>query len=293
METSRDKVRTPDRRAAGAFRTGRDHGQRQGLARVNPKDLVAVLQQFPEPFPDWLQQPSLRFDRARFFNSRTVYYPGSGNDGQPLSVCAQAHAAHAFVYVDYGVPLTDIRDRIHGIGDTGFRGYKVEHEEEVEQSVLHPGGWIPHIEWRELREQTERHIQPFALFAVFVRDDEHDRTHGPERFAVIFLGGDGFATYDALYCQADSTPAPFLVVLQDHAFGGNHDRFGAGGLLERVATKCGVLPEWLLAGAVGDRYEPWSGYRDIGAAPRPGGMHSIPRRLFLREQTSARGRRGL
>ena len=65
--------------------------------------LVATLQQCPESPPQWLQQPSPTFDRASFFGSRTVFYPGSGDDGQPVKVCARAHAAHAFIYVDYGV----------------------------------------------------------------------------------------------------------------------------------------------------------------------------------------------
>ena len=46
-------------------------------------DLIAVLQQDPEPFPEWLRELSPAFDRAAFFGSRTVYYPGSGADGQP------------------------------------------------------------------------------------------------------------------------------------------------------------------------------------------------------------------
>ena len=60
-------------------------------------DLVTMLKKCPEPLPEWLQKPALRFDRASFFGSRTVYYPGFGNDGHPVSICARAHAAHAFV----------------------------------------------------------------------------------------------------------------------------------------------------------------------------------------------------
>ena len=108
-------------------------------------DLVETLKQCPEPLPDWLRQPSLRFEREIFFGSRTVYYPGSGNDGQPVSICARAHAAHAFICVDYGVSMADIRDRVHGVGEHGFRGYEVEHEEKVEKSVLRPDGWTPHV----------------------------------------------------------------------------------------------------------------------------------------------------
>ena len=249
-------------------------------------DLTTVLQQSPEVLPEWLRQPSPGFDRARFFGCRTVYYPGSGNDGQPVSLCARAHAAHAFVYVDYGVSMSNIRDRVRGVGDPGFRGYRVEYEEEIKESVLRPGGWTPNVRSSELNKNADwsTNVRPFGLYVVFRRDEGYDDAHGPERFAVLFVGGDGHATYDALYCQDDGTPPPFLVVVQDHGFGGNNDSFGAGGLLERISRRCGVYPKWLLVGARGDSYEPWAGYRDTGDASELGGVHAVSRRLFLREE---------
>ena len=251
-------------------------------------DLVTALEQNPEPFPEWLRQPSPGFDRTSFFGSRTVYYPGSGSDGQPVRLCSRAHAAHAFVYVDSGVSMPEIRDRVRGVGDPGFRGYQVEHDEEVEESVLRPDGWTPHVEPSELKAGADRFadVRPFGLYVVFRRDEDHDAAHGPERFAMLFIGGDGHATYDALYCQPDGTPSPFLVVVQDHAWGGDYDRFGAGGLLENIACRSSVYPKYLLVGERGDRYEPWAGYRDTGATPEPGGTHGIPRRLYIREEAS-------
>ena len=102
---------------------------------------------------------------------------------------------------------------------------------------------------------------------------------------MLFVGGDGHATYDALYCQDDETPAPFLVVVEDYGFGANFSAFAAGGLLERIARRCDVLPKFLLVGPRGPvaSYRPWSGYSDTGAAPEHGGMHGRPRRLFRRE----------
>ena len=252
-------------------------------------DLVPALKQDPEPLPRWLRRPAPGFDRESFFGSRTVYYPGAGNDGHPVKLCARAHAAHAFVYVDYGVSISEIHDRARGVGDPGFRGYDVEHEEEIEESALRAGGWTPHVEPSELTNATYRlaSVAPFGLFLVFRRDEDHDDAHGPVRFAALFIGGDGHATYDALYCQNDGTPPPFIVVVQDHGFGGNYDRFGAGGLLECIASRCGVYPKRLLVGARGRSYEPWAGYRDTGAAPEPGGMHAIPRRLYSREKLCA------
>ena len=122
-------------------------------------------------------------------------------------------------------------------------------------------------------------VTPFSLFVVLRRKDELDDTHGPARLAMLFVGGDGFATFDALSCQDDGTQAPFLVVVQDHGFGGNYARFDEGGPLARIAQRCNVLPKWLL---VGRSSTAWAGFRDTGAVPECGGMHHTPRRLFRR-----------
>ena len=159
-------------------------------------DLITVLKQGPEPIPEWLREPSPEFDRATFFAARTVYYPGSGSDGQPVKLCARAHAAHAFIYVDYGVSMAEIRNSVRGIGDPGFRGYDVEYEEEVEESVLRPGGWTPHIEPSEPKKGADGFADatPYSLYVVFRHDEDYDDAHGPERFAVLFIGGDGQGT---------------------------------------------------------------------------------------------------
>ena len=253
-------------------------------------DLVTMLKKNPEQLPHWLRQPSSGFDRKSFFDGRTVYYPGFGNDGHPVSVCARAHAAHAFVYVDYGVSKETVSERVNGVGDPGFIGYSVEHEEEVSESDLRPVGWTPHLEQRELARVSYSfaNVTPYGLFMVLKRNEDRDDSHGPERLAILFVGGDGHATYDALYCQDDGTHPPFLVVVQDHGFGGNFSAFGAGGLLERIARRCDVLPDRLLVGARGkqERFQPWSGYQDAGAESEPGGEVGNPRRLFRREEAT-------
>lgn len=252
-------------------------------------NLIAVLSEDQEPLPEWLQQPEPPFDRKNFFGHRTVYYPGWGNDGDPVRVCAKSHAAHAFIYVDYGVPMGDIHNRVHKIADDGFLGYSVEREDELAEPVLRPGGWTPHVRPFELPEDYDDWIganEQFRLYVVLGREDDRDESHGPKRLAVLFIGGDGHATYDALYCQNDNTPAPFLVVVQDHGMGGNYSRFERGGLLEGIAAECNVYPKWLLVGSVdvnGHNYEPWDGYTDTWTAPDRQGAVGNPRRLYRRE----------
>ena len=235
--------------------------------------LVNALQQDREPFPDWLNQTAPKFNRSQFFGSRTVYYPGSGCDGHPVKLCSQSHAAHAFVYVDYGVSKEYITERL---GE--FKGYKPEPPEEVGESTLRPGAWTQHDEVRQDFEYPGRFASatPFALFVVLCREQGFDESHGPKRLAILFVGGDGFASYDALFCQRDGTPAPFLVVVQDHRRGGNFDRFDNGGILEQLASRSNVLPTWLL---VAEDSEAWTGFGDTLAEAE----HAQQRKLFLRK----------
>ena len=260
----------------------------------------------PEPLPEWLDGTDPpRFDRGAFFASRTVYYPGSGEDGHPLRLCNRSRSAHCFVYVDHGdeygqdafgqgllVPKHDpsgYRSRI--------RGYGLARWEPVPVDVLRPGGWTRNSSWpHRTRVELKRRRDlgrilgdrdTFAFFAVMDRMDGFGDGHGAPRLAILFIGGDGFALYDALYCQRDGTPPPFLATIQDHGFGGNWNRFGGDdprdsrdGLLERIARESGVLPEFLL---VGDSTRPWANYADTEAVAEPGGMHGHPRRLFRRE----------
>lgn len=245
--------------------------------------IIDVLQREPkETQPEWLYAHlPPRFNRHAFFGSRTIYYPGSGDDGQPVKLCALSHVAHAFVYVDQEYCWNTLVERLVD-QDRGFRGYKLVHDEDVSQNQLRPGDWTQHIKLEEVekfKSFRSSFANPFARFAVLERQGD-DENHGPWRIAILFICGDGFASFDALYCQEDDVPPPFLIVIQDHGFGGNYDRFDRDGLLERIACETGVLPEFLL---VADCSDPWSGYTGPESDPEPGGQHGNPRSLFRRK----------
>ena len=239
--------------------------------------IVEVLGNDREQLPEWLAGDNPpRFDREQFFASRTVYYPGCGFDGQPVKLCALAHAAHTFVYVDYMVTQEQIDDTLTC---AGFLGYKVTHGESISEEALWPEGWKPLHPEKYRGADRCRSFDPFRWFVIFDRQKSYGDRHGPQRLAILFIGDDGIASYDALYCQRDGTPSPFLVVVQDHGYGGNYDSFGRGGLLESIVRIRGIRPEYLL---VADETLPWSGYADTGVPAKLGGCHSFPRRLWRR-----------
>ena len=88
--------------------------------------LAGYLGREPVAMPAWLDSYGAGVDgpvdgaetlRA-ILNSRTVYYPGSGFDGGPVATFNTAHAAHAYVYVDDGLPEVNSADLDLGLVDT-------------------------------------------------------------------------------------------------------------------------------------------------------------------------------
>ena len=85
--------------------------------------IVDVLRLNPEKLPQWLPTDGpVRFERQTFFASRTVFYPGSGGDRQPVKLCALSRAVHSFVYVDQGVDQHAIPERPYD-AELGCQGY--------------------------------------------------------------------------------------------------------------------------------------------------------------------------
>lgn len=242
--------------------------------------------------PEWLARwkPGDRFVASDFLSSRVVYYPGSGcHDGQCFRVFGASHAAHCFIHVDYGIARERVIDRLAPGSRGALRGYRILDQRDLSVSDVAPSGWsLP----ADLLERGRRgaswvqgwmdsgHVAPYGLLHVFERADGFGDDHGPARIASIFFGADGIATYAALFCQPGRTCAPFAMLLQDHGFGGNYDRFGDGGLLHDIARRTRVLPRFVL----GERS--WAGYRRVSDEWSVGGYNYDRRFLFEFDATA-------
>lgn len=95
---------------------------------------------------------------------------------------------------------------------------------------------------------------------------------------MIFIGGDGIATYDALFGNKNMV-TPLAVVLQEHG-GGNYASFGRDSIMEEIAKNSGVYPELLLVGT--NCTEAWNGFYPANSPGILGGMYHEPRQLFCR-----------
>lgn len=244
--------------------------------------IYEYLRERSEKLPAWLD--SFRegddFPREDFFRSRIVYYPGSGTDGHAVKAFGSTHSAHCFIYADYMIAQTELEAQLDH-EHNGFRGYKTLLRKQLAVEDLVPLGWTCHLTASEAsrnRYLFSTIALPFGFLEILQRTPEYDENFGPRRLAILFLGADGVATYDALFCQQVQQPALFGVLLQDHGFGGNYNHFGQGGLMERIASRCDAMPEWLL---VARNTKAWNGFEQIhGLIAEPGGMHGHPRYLY-------------
>ena len=231
---------------------------------------INFLRNFAEPVPQWLRdfKPGQPFNYDDFASSRVAYYPGCGDDGHLIRVFNQSGAAHCFLMVDYGVSKEKLDLTLK---EEGFVGYSIIHDEYLNQDALMKS-WTPHftlkpsqIEWIAKWCKDE----PYARFIVYERESDFGLDHGAERFAVVFMYADGIATYDALFCQADSPKAPYCILIHDHGWGGNYDRFGKGGLMEQLHLKhAKSAPQWLFVNGEVQ----WKGYELV--------KESVPRSMW-------------
>ncbi len=238
------------------------------------------LRGYAEQVPTWLDNFTSRseFERSDFFASRTVIYPGSGIDGQPVKLFGSTHSTHCFIYADYGWKKSELETALQSPTNK-FKGYHTFVRIQLSEHDLSPGGWRSHIMHGYEPPHGAPHINtsPFGFLEILERDDNLDDEHGPSRLAIIFLGADGIATYDALYCQHNGTSSPFAIILQDHGFGGNYDRYGANGLLENIALGQNAMPKFML---LANNTDTWTGYERIqNVEGYAGGMHGHIRYL--------------
>lgn len=243
------------------------------------KDPYALLRSDPESTPAWLSAyaPGQPFPRQAFFSSRVVYYPGSAADGHPLKLFGGTHSAHCFVFVDYGHPKDYFAEQLADPAHPRHpRGYQAVSIASLAESDLVPSGWTQHVKVAAPAPSPPTG-GAFSLFAVLERTVEFGDDHGPSRIAILVIGGDGIATYDALFCQDQGQRVPYAVVLQDDCFGGNWTSFGGASLLWELASS--RPPQWLLVAA---NTEAWPGFTRVSSSDT-GGMHGHPRSLFRQQ----------
>ena len=229
------------------------------------------LAQFKEPMPEWLRNyksgDAVSF--AEFMQGRVGYYPGSGYDGMLISLCNRAHCVHSFLYVDYGLSRKELCAHLNK-KDCLKSYHSIGRVEWSERDLMPSGSYPSPFSTSSCRGIILEGEKPYCFMEIFERNADCDDSWGAERFAVTFLFADGIATYYQLFAM-EYRKAPWIFLLQDHGFGGNYDRFGKDGLLNRIMTASECWPKFVLCDK---ERNVWSGYSAVE------GLNPAVRRLY-------------
>lgn len=223
------------------------------------------------PLPGWLarlnaDQMNREVLPLREMLDGSLYYPSSLFDGDPVKYLAGN--VFSFIYVDYGVNEKQLMSEL---SENSFVGYHVLGLRDVKKEELIPRGWRPSMPLTDDGNPPPGpvHGRPFATWIVMERDSGRAASHGPERFSLLYLCGDGAATYQALYQSNKCVPKVLAIIQSGEGFGGNWTDFREpNGILARsVLENPAGAPDYMLYGGIGDQShyfeECWPEYSQI------------------------------
>ena len=191
-----------------------------------------------------------------------LYYPSAGLDGNVVRLFSKH--VQSFVFVDYAQGKEALMAEI-----ANFSGYEILAERAMRMEELIPNGWMPQtppgVNAQSYLRYKEQFKQPFGRWAVYKRKDRYSEFHGPEYFSLLYLGGEGVASYQALFQSNNLRPSILAIIQPGHAFGNGWTGYHyTDEAMYWVANQNPAgLPETILYGGYGDEYDDleWDGYQ--------------------------------
>lgn len=249
----------------------------------NSEQIVSYLSQYKEETPFWIENytEGKNVSFIDIMSSRIGYYPGSGYDGMLMEIGNRSHTIHSFLYVDYLLTKHDLIEHLEKPNSV-YGYHSIGRIEWKEEDILPNGPQVMNLSkcprMNPLAFQPEK---PYCFTEILERDSDKDDYWGSKRFAITFLCADAIAAYHQLFF-GEYKKAPWLVLLQDHAFGCNYDKFGRGGLLDEIIKNSHIKPEYVLCA---DNTHIWDGYAKVEGIPSiSGGMHQNSRSLYKADE---------
>lgn len=184
----------------------------------------------------------------------SVFYPASRTDGRPIELCNTAWrnlGVNSFVYCDFDESV----DEFLADSRTMCGYHPIAHRH------LDPSEYIP-LNWAlEMAPEGGKRggyfdsflggkgPEKYACWVVFERSIHKGEDHGPKRLSVLYVCGEGLATFQQLYCRRGIRPK-MLCFIQCWGFAGNWTDFTAcWGPFHYTLNKYRLsIPEWLCIG---------------------------------------------
>ena len=238
----------------------------------------------PCPLPCWLENwsKSSSFDVDAFLSSDVVFYPGGGRDGQPIRLFNEGCNVSCFLYADSGYNLKHVDKEF---SERPLKGYIFIETREVLFDEVFKGSSGQTVVFRG-RRRGRIHDAKDKIGCLYIF--QHDGSEVSEKcspfLAMLYLNIDAFYVFENLFSK-ESTP--LAILLADHGFSRNWDKFGRGGKLEKISTMKEIIPKWLL---VAKNTPPWRMFLKVpNVEGDTGGMLSDRRYLYANLERQGKG----
>lgn len=245
------------------------------------------------PVPSWLKSlNNLDELPIRDLLANSLYYPSCGRDGDPVRYLGGF--IHSFVFVDYSFEHDEVLNSLHDAHHR-FKGYKVVYLRDVKEKELISDGCsltpsmvftlfccngrmkeLQYNDWRPIipdyidgnpLKYSDSIKEPFAVWAIHQRDENLGEEHGPEQFSLLYICGDGAATFQALYHGNKCAPDVVAIIQPGTGFGLNWTDFRNPSQIfaRSVLNNPDGKPGYLLYGGWGSNYKSscWQEYNQL------------------------------
>jgi len=192
----------------------------------------------------------------------SLYYPSAGLDGAIVKHFSNQY--QSFVMCDYAQGFDAFSKEVNH-----FKGYQIVGQRALVEKELIPNGWDmqipPGVHLEEYLQYQSSFKTPFAHWAVYERLPEYDESHGVKRFSLLYIGGEGVATYQALYWSNKQTAKALAIVQPGTGFGLNYTDFRDSNkpLGWVVLQNTSGTPDTIIYGGIGNEYSDlnWQDYK--------------------------------
>lgn len=195
--------------------------------------------------------------------ANSAYYPSAGFDGGVIKYCntrLKDEGIISFIYCDYASEEGDVVFR----AATEIKGYHVFAHRTVQREEVGATGPLP-INFSMTPDEERKYMQllankPRDLYChwlVMERDENFGEEHGPKRFSLLYVRGEGVATYAGLYAANKVSPKALAIIQPGHGFGGNWTDFTSTGacLYKFLKSNPGGMPTYVFNGGIGCNYD--------------------------------------
>lgn len=183
----------------------------------------------------------------------SCFYPASGYDLSPIRLLAH-RGINSFIFCDYSISQSELIEELKSNVFTNyileFQRPVLETEFKFDKSKLKPHYSIQ-LNWGKY-EQILCQSKPHSYWTIWKSNPTTENTEA-QFISILFIGGEGLATLQALYCNNNVSPKALAIIQPGLGFGGNWtDFYDLEGPLFETIFKLGH-PKHILFGYYGTK----------------------------------------